>query len=132
MSKPQMIGEMQVGRAILPVYASAVAVDRLLHVNRGYTGDDERSDKVGILLDEASATLRAGRTEFSHMVRDRAWAGDPDKIESERMNVSISIGLRSVTLGFAVRRILKMDPRFEKIAAAALVASNKYENRRDV
>lgn len=132
MSKPQMIGEMQVGAAILPVYASAVVVDRLLHVNRGYTGDDEQSDKLTLLLDEASSSLSSGRTEFSHMVRDRSWVGDPEKIESERVNVSISLGLRSVTLGFAVRKIAKKDPRFQNIAEAALVAMKKYENRRDV
>lgn len=132
MSKPVLIGEIDVSGTMMPVFASPVLVDRLLRVELGYTGDDDSADKASALLDEASASLRSGRTQFSHMVRDRAWRGDPEKIESERVNVSIAIGLRSLTLGYSVRRIQKRDPRFQQIANDALVAMKKYERRRDV
>lgn len=132
MSKPVLIGEVDVGGKMMPVFAAPVLVDRLLRVELGYTGDDDTADKATKLLDEASASLRSGRTQFSHLVRDRAWRGDPEKIESERVNVSISMGLRSITLGFLVRKIAKHDPRFSRIANDALVAMKKYECRRDV
>ncbi len=132
MSKPILIGEIDVSGTMMPVFASPVLVDRLLRVEIGYTGDDDSSDKASVLLDEASASLRSGKTQFSHMVRDRAWRGDPEKIESERVNVSIAMGLRSLTLGYSVRKIAKRDPRFQQIASDALVAMKKYECRRDV
>lgn len=132
MSKPVLIGEIDVSGTMMPVFASTVLVDRLLRVEVGYTGDDDTADKASVLLDEASASLRSGRTQFSHMVRDRAWRGDPEKIESERVNVSIAMGLRSLTLGYSVRKIAKRGPRFQQIANDALVAMNKYECRRDV
>ncbi|PZR95248.1 MAG: hypothetical protein DI537_05530 [Stutzerimonas stutzeri] len=132
MSKPVLIGEVDVGGAAMPVFATQLLVDRLLRVTLGYTGDDESQGNVARLLEDAASSLRSGGTQFSHMVRDRTWRGDPDKIESDRVSVSISVGVRSLTLGFPVRKIAKRDPRFQKIAHDALATLEKYQARRDV
>jgi hypothetical protein len=132
MSKPTRIGEMDIAGAKLPVFASAVLIDRVLCVDPGYTGDDDTSYRVGRLLAEVSECVEAGKSEFGHEVRDRTWVGDPEKIECDRINIGVSFGARAIILGFSVKKILKRDPRFNEIAAAALRNMQSYEARRDV
>lgn len=132
MSKPTRIGEIEIAGTRLPVFASAVLVDRVLRVDPGYTGDDDGADRIARLLDAATISLCAGKNEFGHLIRDRGWKGDPEKIESERVNIAASFGPRCLLLAFAGRKIPKRDPRYAEIASAALKTMQTYEARRDV